>query len=441
MSRSEFLFYLMESSAGLAVFYGFYALVLQRSTFYRVNRAYLLVTTVIALAIPLIPFGQSVQTVTYSPLPDIDWSQVPKAIGTVQTRMGEQAGLLDYLFWVYLTGVLIAGARFGKHLWYLIHCIRQSVFSKYPGYWQTNTDGKLPTFSFLHYLFWNNSQYLSLDEAQAVLRHEWTHIREKHSWDILCLECLQIGLWFNPFVYLYKLALQGQHEFRADEVAAYGWSRTAYSGLMTHSLLSRLNLPLVQSFNYHSIKQRIVMLRQPASAKSRLLVLLLVLPLTGLIAFACTDEMIPLSAAKGDTTEKTNSVAVQQPRVVMIGHYGSQVRPIDLRQGVSVKDFPEAISLVVVADSALAKNHPEEVRYNVETYELTLVKGRRPVLPATKVQVKKRHEVIDVTEIKKAAQPGDRLIVEIKNVIRLNAQNQIVHVDELAGVKIFSVNE
>ena len=48
------------------------------------------------------------------------------------------------------------------------------------------------------------------------MKHELTHIRQKHSYDIVFIELLNILFWLSPMVYLYKKSLKNVHEYLAD---------------------------------------------------------------------------------------------------------------------------------------------------------------------------------------------------------------------------------
>jgi len=71
-------------------------------------------------------------------------------------------------------------------------------------------------FSFFSTIFVHDMDYEKEQIPQAVLLHELAHTRQKHSFDMIFIELLQILFWFNPLILLYKRAMRLNHEYLAD---------------------------------------------------------------------------------------------------------------------------------------------------------------------------------------------------------------------------------
>lgn len=71
--------------------------------------------------------------------------------------------------------------------------------------------------------------------------------------------------------------------------------------------------------------------------------------------------------------------------------------------------FTPTITLALVNDPAC----PTAVRYQVKEAEMTLVRGRRPMSPARTYQ----GAAIDLTDFAKHAQPGDRIYMEVLEIV------------------------
>jgi hypothetical protein len=56
--------------------------------------------------------------------------------------------------------------------------------------------------SFLNYLFIHNKEYENIENE--ILVHEYAHIQQRHSYDILLMEILQTVFWFNPVMLFYR---------------------------------------------------------------------------------------------------------------------------------------------------------------------------------------------------------------------------------------------
>lgn len=95
-------------------------------------------------------------------------------------------------------------------------------------------------------------------------------------------------------------------------------------------------------------------------------------------------------------------------------------KPINERQGV-VAPGPRKIEVKVVPDESFLSFLPKDARYRVAEWEVTLARGSRPI------QTKKINNQQEATlnDFAALAQSGDRIVIEIKKVERLNYKNEI----------------
>ncbi|PIQ20933.1 MAG: hypothetical protein COW65_12050, partial [Cytophagales bacterium CG18_big_fil_WC_8_21_14_2_50_42_9] len=84
-------------------------------------------------------------------------------------------------------GVCFFAYRLVKQLLIIKRLIQQYATGKYEqrGIIFIPTQGQLPTFSFLNYIFLDNTKDLNHNEKAKILQHESVHIYQKHTWDIL----------------------------------------------------------------------------------------------------------------------------------------------------------------------------------------------------------------------------------------------------------------
>jgi hypothetical protein len=117
------------------------------------------------------------------------------------------------------------------------------------------------------------------------------HIKQKHSFDILFFEIMQIICWFNPVIYFIKRDAKLLHEYIADEQSAGLESeKHTYAMFLIENSFGNLTTPLTnQFFNQSILKRRINMLNKKRTAGWARLRLLLTLPLGG--AMLCTSTM------------------------------------------------------------------------------------------------------------------------------------------------------
>lgn len=283
--------YLFEVSVCIFVFYLAYIMLFRGETFYQRNRFYLLFGAILSLFLPLLEFqiftnsnntlSQTLQTVT---------------IGTNQLNYQIEQGISAYqiLVWVYLIGFVFALGRFAWQMTHILKFILKSDIKVCRGYKMIETGGKLPTFSFFNYLFWDNTKELSEEEADKILHHELKHIWDKHTFDVIFMEMLKVVLWFNPIVYIYANTLRFHHEYIADNAVLKESDKASYRALMVRSLFQKLNIQLAHSFNQAEIKKRIDMMQKKPSEKLANYKLLLILPLLSflILAFSIKDNLV-----------------------------------------------------------------------------------------------------------------------------------------------------
>ena len=293
--------YLLESSLGLLLFYGFYHFFLRRETFFQLNRFYLLVTPLLALTVPLLNIELGAEPVTTTPALD---ALVYPAVGTANTvenlfwePVYRPVPLLtlsvgDVLFLIYLAGLLVMGVRLAGSLWRLYRLIRRSRREAAPGYTLVETDATFPAASFFGYVFWNADRAA---EHRAILHHELVHIKQWHSFDVLLMELMVVAKWFNPLIYWYRRSLRATHEFIADRyVVRKTGSAYRYATLLVEQSRGATEPALLNTFN-SLIKKRLLMLKQRPSRTWKSLKYFGSLPVLGalllLFSFDLAEEL------------------------------------------------------------------------------------------------------------------------------------------------------
>ena len=246
--------YLLEASVCLGVFYLFYLMVLHRQPTFRYNRTYLLATSALGWILPLleVPFGWG------------GGSPVAESSAAYWMLPATQGGATEPLstnlpWWeiIYGLGVLIMLAHFAGQCYRLHKIVRSSSEQGVPHrrYRLLYTNGRFPTASFFRYLFWDNTQSLSVEETRQMMLHEETHIRQGHSYDTVYLALLKVFAWFHPLVYLYDRALVQTHEYAADAgvLRQVPVAQRSYARLLSKHTLNSRNVLLVNRFFYPSL--------------------------------------------------------------------------------------------------------------------------------------------------------------------------------------------
>ena len=322
---------ILFSAIAMALFFGFYWLTLRRSNLFRLRRFYLVGTLALSLVLPFVSLEMPsrVATVAQPYTQHFGMTQKPAVIQvdvagettaeavestadmtnmttetTGTTETAKTFSFKDIIWYGYVLGCGVAFILLVVKLFKTFSYYRRSALSD-----ELSTgdmcvrvlgepDGNLP-FSFLRSVF-VNPEVFTESELQQVLRHERTHIRQCHTWDLLFTEAVRVMQWFNPFIYLYTRELSSVHEYLADEaVLSCGFSRRDYLELLYKQLCVGKFVPVGNSFRHLLTKKRILMMNQPVKRRVSAWWLLALVPIiAGLLLVNChpkeevADELV-----------------------------------------------------------------------------------------------------------------------------------------------------
>lgn len=122
-------------------------------------------------------------------------------------------------------------------------------------------------------------------------------------------------------------------------------------------------------------------------------------------------DVVAASALRTERFEQT-SLAVALTPMVTIRILGGDGREVDVKRGLSSP--PRMLQIAASPDPLFANRYPSDARYRVAEAEVTLARGSRPI---ARVTVSERASLSSLVGY---ARPGDRLVVEVKNVQRKN---------------------
>ena len=311
---------ILFSAIAMALFFGFYWLTLRRSNLFRLRRFYLVGTLALSLVLPFVSlempsrvtavaqpytqhFGMTQEpTVVQVDLTGETTTEAVESTADMTTMTTETTGTTeiaktfsfkDIIWYGYVLGCGVVFILLVVKLFKTFRYYRRSVLSD-----ELSTgdmcvrvlgepDGNLP-FSFLRSVF-VNPEVFTESELQQVLRHERTHIRQRHTWDLLFTEAVRVLQWFNPVIYLYARELSSVHEYLADEaVLSCGFSRRDYLELLYKQLCVGKFVPVGNSFRHLLTKKRIQMMNQPVKRRVSAWWLLALVPIiAGLLLVNC----------------------------------------------------------------------------------------------------------------------------------------------------------
>ncbi len=282
--------YLLKLNICLTIVFLFYRIFLARLTFYRWNRWYLLGYSLLSFFIPLINIMPGLQRKQWD---HHSLVVLIPAVGVDASSVGARSAGFhlgwDWWFVVFIAGAAVLLIRFLVSVLAYRHMKkRATLISEGPVKIYRVSDSMSP-FSFGNAIFLNQVQQTD-HGFEEIIRHEFVHVRQKHSIDIIWCELLCIINWFNPFAWLLRRSVKRNLEFIADqEVVHQGCDPKAYQYLLL-KVTGNPDFAFATPFNFSSLRRRIIMLNSLRSARIHLIKFLFILPVLAVILLSFRKE-------------------------------------------------------------------------------------------------------------------------------------------------------
>ena len=359
--------YFIKSFLSLGIFYFTWLFFFRKQTDFRFNRYYLILSTLLAVFIPLIQLPKLFPTGFQNSIGQLSVVQISEVIikNTESPNVAGTGLSVSAVLWdIYLIGVIVMTVRFLLSLFHLYRLAGKSKTRRVSGIKYVFISEDLPVFSFFNLIF-IRKEIFENPHVTAIINHEKTHVRQKHSLDLLILELLSIFQWFNPFIYLIKRAVKENHEFIADSGMTVSESiANGYMNLLFQEASGVKFSPLTHNFSYSLLKKRLIMMKNQKSQKRMPVKLLLsMLALTvALFAGNNTTQSSPNVTHKGGIVTKvkkainSNENPVGQKAVTALVDTGKVFTVVK-----KMPEFPGGRKNLL---NYLAKNikYPEEAR-------------------------------------------------------------------------------
>ena len=283
--------FLLKASVVILMLWLFYKLLLERESFFAVNRIYLLVSLLLVFLLPFIALPELVnhQGVVSNWLEQTPLQEPPKGqVSSVESELknvrstnnaiseenspinvppatGKSIG--SWLFLIYVFGVIVLAA----HLLFQLATVFFQVQRANDKVDDVNCtivnvgDDNGPR-SFFNYVLLNPKKYNS-ETYEHILAHEKIHVKLMHSIDLLLAEIAIIILWFNPIVWLFKKEVEKNIEYQTDAllVKSPAVETEKYQLNLIEIGVERKPLTIVSNYNQSLIKKRIVMMNKKKS--------------------------------------------------------------------------------------------------------------------------------------------------------------------------------
>ena len=333
---NEYLIYLVKASLVMAMFYIPYALFWRNTTFFNLNRIYLLGALISSIIFPALTVRIN-SGVELKPISLLLEPITVKASGTITEE--QSMPVIRILGILYISGtltfILILFYRFVK----IFMLIKKEGISNKNGYKTVKMKEMHSPASFFHLIFISEK-----DDNEEIYAHENVHIQQGHSFDILFIAFLKAMFWFNPVIWLYENSVKNLHEFLADAgTLQRGYNKVNYQRLMVEKTFGVQLTPLATNFNYSPLKKRLKMITKHKSNKQIKWLYLMSLPLfvASFLLIACeqtnqSEKIIP----EKPTFDPSNDEVIEETTVDDVF---SIVEEMPTFNGGDVKNFSKYI--------------------------------------------------------------------------------------------------
>lgn len=132
----------------------------------------------------------------------------------------------------------------------------------------------------------------------------------------------------------------------------------------------------------------------------------------GSIIIVPNSSSVSLTVASGGSSIGTKKFGVK-----MVPKPEVKARGLNLKQGGTC---PRSITIDAIPDASFKSQLPKDARYRVSGFVVTLARGKRVI-----GTVNSTGQTANLSSIGAKAKPGDRLVIEVKSVQRMNFQNKV----------------
>lgn len=323
---TTFLLYDLKVALLIAVFYMFYRLLAARETFHRLNRAVLLASVVLSLALPLcvVTVHRTVEVDSMpQPMASVGVPEVGEIVADEPSNTPATA-----LAVVYLLGVAFCLARTSVHILSVRRLIARCREVPMPSYIHDNVGGmrlfvaedeKIKPFSWMRSVVLSRKDYEEdlADGARGhsiVLAHECGHVACRHSVDMLFVDLIVALQWFNPVVWLLRQDLRIVHEYEADaRVLSQGFNAYQYLSLLVQKAAGDAGYSVANGISLSSIvSKRVIMMTKNQSSKYSWAKLLYIVPIVAISLAATAKTVIDYKVVEAPETA-VNDEGDKQP--------------------------------------------------------------------------------------------------------------------------------
>lgn len=337
--------YILHAALLIAIALVFYKVLLERETFFNLNRWLLIACLLLAFLIPTIeiPATWSVWPASSTTLitPELDseaslTADLPSkgvitSIPEITVEKGDATALsrtttppetvkeasipfyktLDWkqiLWFSYLVGVLIFGINLLIQLFALVIQIIRSPSIKDGKFRIVELSADKAPYSFLNCVFINPTKY-DWETYDQIIQHEKIHISQAHSIDMILAELLVVVQWFNPAAWYYRKTIENNLEYLTDSAMLHqGAEAEPYQMNLLKVSVPHYPIGLAMNYNQSILKKRIKMMNAKKSSVRTSWKYLAIMPILGL-SIICFNAVKVVANQQTDTTLELPAIA------------------------------------------------------------------------------------------------------------------------------------
>ena len=321
--------FIVESLICSGLFLVLYRWMLAKKVSFRICRAYLIVTMVLSVTIPIMdvplyPSENVVRLSEWTVFSFDDFGTVPadleEAVAVNQNSeaikpessaqiTGKSIDLKLILTILYTLVGAISLALLAYNTARIYRLRSKSKLTYEEDYTLAEHEDIKTPFSFIRTIFMGFNY--EPQERRQIITHEASHVRHRHSYERLFMSVLRSIFWFNPFFWMAEKDLEEVQEWEADkDVLDEGWNLKTYRTTILKQLFG-YNPDITCGLNHSLTKQRFIMMTQSHCGKGAWLRLVATLPVIAAVflAFGCGVK----SEAKAEKTATNLTSDRQEP--------------------------------------------------------------------------------------------------------------------------------
>jgi len=317
-------YYSLEVALWQLSFLTVYLLFIKKETFYQLHRIYLVGSFLMSFALPFWSFhsNEATSNIIYQNLE-------PVLIQTQHLRDLKETGSYGLISTIILIVSLLLLFYFSYNTYKIYRLYKKGNKIPIKEAVLIEIEGINNAFTFLKYIFIEKNLQASIKEK--IISHEYVHVKEKHSFDIILLQLIKIIFWYNPLIYFYEKELKEIHEYITDKIAIQSFNKREYFNLLLQIQFKTTNLSFVQAFSKKSLlKKRINMQNKKESPRKAYLkysLVLVVIIILGNIFNACKKSSSLSSMQK--ESEITNEIQIEK-RMISLDEDNNSVNDFEV---------------------------------------------------------------------------------------------------------------